>query len=502
METVLLLVLALLGTTLWAYSSGRFQRLRPAPTSVAVLPFENVTGDAQQEYFSQGVSDEIRSALARVPGLRVASRTSSYRHGSSGGTIREIADDLGVASVLEGSVQRAVDRVRITVSLVDARTDTQLWTQTFDRQLDVEGLFAVEAEVAQSVASALEVELGSAAADLTGRIPASLAAHDLYLLGLYYWNRRTADDLLRAVDFFEEAVARDPNYGLAYAGLANTHVLLPFYAGTPPAQAMPRARAAVERALAMDSTLAEAHAALAFVQTTYEWDWDGAETSFQRALALDPNYATAHEWYGTLLDALGRHDEARVELERAVDLDPLSAISNAVLGNHLLFVGEYDSAVQQLLRTLEIQPDLTLALQFLAETYILAGRSHDALPTLGRLSEITGSDPDGWVPVIRAIDSPDARADGVLALDQMAASGTLSHYNRAKYYALVGADQEALTALEQALEDKDFLMFYSGADPAFDRLAAHPRFGAILASLGLPQPSSAGETARSSLPPN
>lgn len=497
LETVLLVALALVGAALWAYRGRRPRGPAAggdaAPTSVAVLPFVNVTGDPDQEYFSQGVSDEIRTALARVPGLQIASRTSTFRSAEGGKDVREIARELDVASILEGSVQRAQDRVHVSVSLVDARSDRQLWTQTFDRQLDMESLFQVEAEIATSVATALQVKLDALAGHLTGPVPTSVAAHDLYLLGLYHWNRRTGDELLQAAEFFREAATRDPDYALAQAGLANTYVLLPLYAHVPAAEAMPRARAAAEAALALDSTLAEARAALAFVRTTYDWDWQGAEADFVQALSLNPRYATAHEWYGVLLDARGRFDEALTQHERAQSLDPLSVIINAVLGYHLVFVGAYDRAVTQLLHTLQLQTDLPLALQFLAETYLLSGRNLDAQEALTRMAEATNTDPDAWVRVIRGTTSPDARPDALAAVRTLAAEGSIEAYNQAQYYAFLGADDEALGALERGLQSRDFLMFFVDVDPAFDSLHDRPRFRAILTTMGLAAPS-AGES--------
>lgn len=489
LESVLLVALALVGIGLWTYRS----RKTPPPTesggapltSLAVLPFENVTGDPEQEFFSQGVSDEIRTALGRIPGLRVASRTSSFHFAAGTRSIQEIAGELGVDAVLEGSVQRANDRVRVSVSLVDAASDRQLWSEVFDRQLDVETLFQVEEEIAASVAAALQVGLGTGIESLAGPAPVSIAVHDLYLLGLYHWNRRTGDELLRAVDFFLEASARDPSYALAQAGLANTYVLLPLYADVPASEAMSLARAAADRALALDSTLAEAHAALAFVRTAYDWNWSAAGESFARALALDPDYATAHEWYGIYLDALGRFDEARVQHERAHALDPLSAIINEAFANHFIYSGSYEQAVTQLLRTLELQPDLPLALQFLAETYLLAGRPADARQTLARLAEVTGTDPEPWNRVVTGIESRGARPAALAALREMADAGSLSPYRQAQYYALLGADDEALSALEQGLEEKDWLMFLVNVDPAFANLAPAERFRLLLARLGL-----------------
>ncbi|HSR42956.1 MAG TPA: hypothetical protein VLL48_12305, partial [Longimicrobiales bacterium] len=388
--------------------------------------------------------------------------------------------------VLEGSVQRAGERLRVTVRLVDTRTDEHLWSESYERGLEVESLFDVEEEIARSVARALEVELaGAADAVLVNRPAVSLRAHDLYLLGLYHWNRRTGEELRRAAEFFRTAIEREPGYALAMAGLANTHVLMPLYAGVPSAEAMPAARRAAEEALALDGTLAEAHAALAFVKTTHDWDWAGAEEGFLRAIELNPSYATAHEWYGALLDAVGRRDEARAQLERAVALDPLSIILNAVLGAHYTFEGDYPRAVEQLERTLELQGEFPLGLQFLALASLYAGLYDEAGRALLTWAETTGTPVEPWRAIVEGIRSPAGREEGLEAVERLAVRGVLSPYRTAQYASLLGDARRALEALERGVEVKDFLMFWVDADPAFDPLRDEPRFRAILEEMGL-----------------
>jgi len=481
LETVLLLALAVTGVALWTY---RTREVPAQPRSVAVLPFENVTGDPAQEFFSEGISDEIRTALSRLPGLQVASRTSSLGLAGERGSVRQIAQELGVSSLLEGSVQRAEGRVRVTVSLVDARTDTQLWTESYDRVLTLENLFAVQEEIAGSVAEALEVEL--AGDTRLGRsAPASLEVHDLYLLGLYHWNRRTGQELLRAAAFFEQAVAEDPGYALAHAGLAKTQVLLPLYTRIPSATALPTARAAAERAVALDSTLAEAHAARGFVYAVDEWDWEAVDREFGHALSLDPNYATGHQWYAVALDAERRFQEAREQHERALALDPLSVIIHTTLGNHLIFTGDYEAAIRQLDEALALQADLPLALNYMAEAQILAGRLDAVEEVLGRLARAEGQDPALWGRVAAGLRDPQERQDGVDAVAQLASQGALSDVVEARYYAFLGADSRALDALERAWERRDWLLFLVDADPAFDRLDGQSRFDRIVSYMGL-----------------
>ncbi|HSR40764.1 MAG TPA: hypothetical protein VLL48_01295, partial [Longimicrobiales bacterium] len=395
----------------------------------------------------------------------------------------EIAEVLGVGSILEGTVQRADERVRVTVTLVDVATDRQLWSETFDRELNVENLFAVEGEIAREVATALQIELGQTAVSLAGQAPASLEAHDLYLLGLYHWNRRTGDEMLRAAGFFRESAALDPDYALAHAGLANTYVLLPLYAGVSAHEAMPSARAAARRALALDPTLAEAHAALAMVRTVYDFAWEEAETSFRRALELSPSYATGHQWYAVLLDVRGRFGEARTHHERALALDPLSGIINETYGNHLIFTEQYDRARVQLRHTLELLPDLPLALLFLGEVDLLTGAFDDAERTLRRWATVTGHEPEPWSRVVAGMRDPDAMGDAMQALSGLGEAGVLSPYWQAQYHALLEDRDEAVQALRRGMEERDFLMFFVSVDPAFNALRNDEGFRDAMAEM-------------------
>ncbi len=480
LETILLVALVALGVAIWTYRS---RALPGVPESVAVLPFQTVQGEPEQEFFAYGMSDEIRNALSRLPGLQVASRTSSARFVAEDAEVRQVAGELGVHAVLEGTVQRSEGRVRVTVRLVDARTDRLLWARSYDRELSVENLFAVQAEIAAAVAGALEVELDGV--EDPGVRPSSLESHELYLLGLYHWNRRTVDDLRRAREFYQAAVDRDPGYAPAHAGLAKTFVLLPLYARTPADSAMPAARTAAARALELDPRLAEAHAALGLVATTYDWDWEEAEEQFQTALQLEPRYATAREWYGAMLDAQGRFDEARVQHDRAVALDPFSAIIGTVRAHHLLLTGDIEAAVAQFEATLELQPDLALTLQWMADAFILSGRFDEAADALQRRALVLGSDPAPWTRVVAGMSDP-SRRDGALdALAGLGASGDATRVTRAKYLAVLGADDLALDVLQDAVGRREFLTFYSAVDPFLAGIGDADRMASVLEPLGL-----------------
>ena len=310
--------------------------------SIAVLPFDNLSGDPQNAYFSEGVQDEILTRLAKIAELKVISRTSTQRFKSAPEDLRQIAQQLGVANILEGSVQKANDQVRVNVQLINALTDTHLWADTFDRKLT--DIFAVETEIAKTVADMLQAKLtGSEQHVIAARPTENSEAHQLYLKGRFFWNKRTGNDLKKSIDYFEQAIAADPSYALAYAGVADGYVFLPGYNAGAPRDCYPKAMAAAKKALELDDTLAEAHTTLALAIWYYEFDFAQANREFQRAIELNPNYAIAHQQYGNnTLSALGRFDDAIGEGKRAVELDPLSLIINADLGTDYYFARRYD----------------------------------------------------------------------------------------------------------------------------------------------------------------
>src|SRR5213082_26819 len=339
-----------------------FQFVRPRLTSssaatisnksIAVLPFDNLSGDPQNAYFSEGVQDEILTRLAKIAELKVISRTSTQRFKSAPNDLRQIAQQLGVANILEGSVQKANDQVRVNVQLINAVTDAHLWADTYDRKLT--DIFVIESDIAKTIADTLQAKLSRSAEHvLASRPTENPEAHELYLKGRFFWNKRTGENLKKAADYFNQAIAADPNYALAYAGLAGVYVLMPFYSVGAPRDCYPRAKAAAKKALEQEDALAEAHTALAQVHCYYDFDFSQATSEFQRAIELNPNYATAHQWYGnSALVALGRFDEAIAEVKRAIELDPLSLVINTDLGATYYRARRYDEAIEQLHKTL------------------------------------------------------------------------------------------------------------------------------------------------------
>jgi TolB-like protein/Tfp pilus assembly protein PilF len=329
--------------------------------SVAVLPFDNLSRDPDNAYFTEGVEDEILTQLAKVADLKVISRTSTQHFKSAPENLPAIAKQLGVTNILEGSVQKAADQVRVNVQLISAMTGAHLWADTYDRKLT--DIFAVESDIARAIAENLQAKLtGSAEQVLASKPTENPQAHELYLRGRYFWNRRTGENLKKAADYFQQAIGKDPKYALAYSGLADCHVLLPVYPdlGSNPRDELPQALSAARKAVQLDDTLAEAHSSLARALAS-DLQLSAAVSEFNRAIELNPNYATAHQWFGECLQSQGRVEEGLAELKRAQELDPLSLIINSLLGFAFDTAGKSDEAIAQLRKTIEIDPNFWIA---------------------------------------------------------------------------------------------------------------------------------------------
>ena len=322
--------------------------------SIAVLPFDNLSRDPDNAYFAEGVQDEILTRLAKVADLKVISRTSTQHFKSVPENLPQIAKQLNVTNILEGSVQKVKDQVRVNVQLINALTDAHLWAEIYDRKLT--DLFSVESDIAKTIADTLQAKLtGSESTAMSNKPTTNPEAYELYLKGRFFWNKRTGQDLKTACDYFQQAIAIDPNYATAYAGLAESYILIPLFDAGSPQHYFPKAKAAAERAIELQETSAEAHTALALLFCFSDVDFSQSEKEFKRAIELNPNYATAHHWYGNaLLVALGRFNEAISENKRAVELDPLSLIINADLGSTFMLARQYDQAIAQLQRTLTL----------------------------------------------------------------------------------------------------------------------------------------------------
>jgi serine/threonine protein kinase/tetratricopeptide (TPR) repeat protein len=462
---------------------------RASGPSVAVLPLTNLSPDRENEYFSDGMTEELITALSRIDGLRVAARTSAFAFKGTRADIREIGTKLRVGTVLEGSVRRAGKRLRVSAQLINVADGYHIWSEEYNRELG--DVFAVQDELARAIVGALRVRLelpDRPAAVLVKAATADLEAHDLYLQGRFFWNQRTYESLRTAVRYFERAIARDSAYAEAYAALAEAYVLFPNYIVSAPGEAYPKAKAAAVRALALDSTLGHAHATLGQVRAYYEWDWRDAEEEFQRAIRFDPSYATAHSQYGEYLSSLGRHQEALAEADRAVTLDPLSRIISADKGADLIRSRRYDEAMVQLRATLEADPDFPPAHNYLGWAYLAKGMPAEAVAELETTVRLTGRRTGiGRLAWAYALSGQRDRALEIIReLTQRSRREYVAPFQLAVAYAGLGDKDRALAWLERGATMRDPAGILSLlADPLLDPLRSDARFTRLLTRMGL-----------------
>ena len=450
--------------------------------SIAVLPFDNLSGDPQNAYFSEGVQDEILTRLAKIGALKVISRTSTQRFKSAPNDLRQIAQQLGVANILEGSVQKANDQVRVNVQLINALSDAHLWADTYDRKLT--DIFAVETEIAKAIADALQAKLtGSEQHVIAARPTENAEAHQLYLKGRFFWNKRTGKDLRKSIDYFQQAIAADPVYALAYAGVADAYVFLPGYTAGAPRDYYPKAKAAAKKALELDDTLAEAHTTLALAIWYYDFDFSQANREFQRAIELNPNYAIAHQQYGNnTLSALGRFDDAIAEGKRAVELDPLSLVINADLGVNYYYARRYDEATAQLRKTLELDPGYYFAYLNLGQALETKGARDAAIVQYRKAGELD-DDPSVLALLAHAYGMSGNKMEAEKILDQLKTLSKdryVSAYNFAVAYLGMGDKQRAINWLEQSYQARAGAdVGWIRVDSLLDPLRGDPRFEAL-----------------------
>jgi TolB-like protein/Tfp pilus assembly protein PilF len=457
--------------------------------SIAVLPFANLSRDPDNEYFAAGIQDEIITRLAQVADLKVISCTSTQRFKGSH-DLSQVARELGVAHVLEGSIQKSGDQVHVNVQLINAVTDVHLWADIYDRKLT--DIFAVESEIAKTIAETLRVKLtGAQARAITARPTDNNAAHELYLKGRYFWFKRTADDLKKAAAYFQQAIDADPNYALAYVGLADAFVLVPAYGGASPLECYPKAKVAARRAIELDDNLAEAHASYGKVLWNQDFDFAQSLAEFERALKLNPNYATAHHWYGNSpLASLGRFDQAIAEVKRAVELDPLSLIYNTDLGVTLILARRYDEAIEQLRRVLELDPNFYYAHYNLGLALELKGDLSAAIAEYTRARELS-NDPSVMAMLGHAYAVDGRKTDALQMLDELGEAAK-HRYVLNPAFALVelglGHKEKALDWLEKAYDAHEArFIAYIKVDPFLDPLRGDPRFEALVEKVFRPK---------------
>ena len=451
--------------------------------SIAVLPFENLSRDPDNAYFTEGVQEEILTRLAKVAGLRVIARTSTQRYKSAPENLSQIAKELGVAHILEGSVQKAAEEVRVSVQLINASTQAHLWAETYDRKLT--DIFAVESEIAKTIADTLQVKLSDPEQHaIRARPTENTEAYQLYLRGRYFWNKRTGADLKKAIDYFNQAIGKDPNYALAYAGLADAYVLLSGFGAASPKDSLPQAKAAAQKALELDNTLGEAHASLAQALFAYDFNFAEANREFRRAIELSPNYATAHQWYGQSgLAPLGQFENAIAEMKRALELDPLSVIINADLGSVLCSARRYDAAIEQLRKTVEMDPRFYYARWNLGVALEVKGLVEQAVVEYGKAIALD-DDPlsSGLLAHLYAkIGQKDKALQIQERLREVSKQRYVSPYIFAIIHLGLGEKEQAIDFLEKTYQDRDgYNVAYIKVDPFFDPLRGDPRFEAFV----------------------
>ena len=477
---------------------GRYSAINGAPRqseatpgisqkSIAVLPFENLSRDPDNAYFTEGVEDEILTRLAKVADLKVISRTSTSHFKSAPENLPEIAKQLGVAHILEGSVQKASDQVRVNVQLINAMTDAHLWAETYDRKLT--DIFAVESDIAKSIAEMLQARLSGSEKNSIAKTPTvNPEAYELYLRGKFFAEKRTGANLHKSIEYYDQAIAKDPNYPLAYVGLADSHLLLTAYGAISTKQAASPARAALKKALELDDSLAQAHASSGLL-ATLELDLNRAITELERAIQLNPNYATAHHWIALPLTAIGQSDRGIVEGKRAVELDPLSLIINADLGWVYFNSRRFDEAEAQARKTLEMDPRFYVAHYYLGEALQFKGKLADAIVEFQKSVELN-NDPYSLAMLGQAYARQGKmdEARKVLArLREQAKSQYVSPYAFAVVLTALGDKARAIDELEHGYEDSGFYISLIKVDPLFDDLRGDPRFEALVRKVVAPK---------------
>jgi len=461
-----------------------------APTgirSLAVLPLENLSADASQNYFADGMTDELITDLAQISALRVISRTSVMVYKGARKPLPQIARELNVDAVVEGTVLRSGDQVRITAQLIEASTDKHLWSQSYEGEL--RDSLALQNTVARAIAEQIRINLTpQEQAALKNVKVVNPQAYESYLKGRYFWNKRTSDGLKVALAYFNQAIEEDPKYAQAYSGLADTYALLGDwqYAVMTPKEAFPKAKAAAIKALELDNALGEAHNSLAFVLDGFDWDFDSAGKEFRQAIQLNPGYATAHHWYAWHLSLLGRSDEAIAEMRKAENLDPLSLIINADLAELLVLAHSYDESIHQSRKTIEMDPNFALAHNQLAQAYLQKHMYDEAVAELQKAVQLSESSPTCIANLARAYVVSGKRSEALELLNELKKRSNPDYSNAseiAMVYASLGDTDQAMNWLEKGYEER----FNPGVllRPGFDPLRSDSRFQNLVHRIGL-----------------
>ena len=485
-----LIVLAGLGVYVVRQRLARPEKARAGKIMLVVLPFDNLSGDPEQEYFSDGMTEEMTAQLGQLSPqqLGVIGRASAMTYKGRKKTIDEIGKELRVQYVLEGSVRRQGDRVRVTAQLIEVGNQTHVWAQSYDR--DVGSILWLQADVARAVAHEIQIKLTpQAQTSLASQRPVNPEAYRLYLIGRFLWNKRTEEGLKNAIDHFQRALEIDPGYGLAYAGLADSYLMLDDWGFLPPKEAIPRGKAAAQKALEIDESLAEAHASLALACFEYDWDWPACEREYRRAIELNPNYATAHQWYFAYLFAMGRHAEAMREIQRAQQLDPLSPIISGAVADQHFYARHYEEAIRRFRNTISLFPEFAPAYQALGAACVVNGTYQEAIVAYQKLRSLSGASAAEVAALGQAYAKGGIRGYYLWELRRLREESK-HRYVRAWTFALLlaglGEKDQALSYLEKAYEDRDYLLTTLQDEPRFDPLRSDPRFQDLLRRMNFP----------------
>ena len=480
----IVLVAGIIG--LVAYLHGRNATV--AIKSIAVMPFANEGGNAEAEYLSDGMTETLISNLSQLSNLSVKARSSVFRYKGQETSPQTIGRELNVQAILNGRVAQRGDQLTLTLELVDAQTENVIWSEQYNRtQAD---LVALQSEIARDVSAKLKTRLsGADQQKLMKSYTVNPEAYQLYLKGRFYWNKRTGESLKKSIEYFNQAIEKDPNYALAYAGMADAYSLIPGYSAGPPQEYLPKAKAAAMKALEIDNTLAEAHTALA--NALYDYDWNFAESNreFQRAIELNPNYPTAHHWYGENLAVLGRFDEGIAQLKLAQELDPLSLIINADLGEVYTYARQYDNAIEQLRKTIEMDQGFYYAHWRLGLVYEMKGSNQEAIAEYRKARQL---DDDPFVLALlgHAYAVSGERAEALKTVEQLkeiSQQRYVSAYSFSVLYGGLGEKDQAFQWLEKAYQDRADDLRQLKVDPLLDNLRSDPRFTDLVRRVGLPQ---------------
>jgi eukaryotic-like serine/threonine-protein kinase len=456
--------------------------------SIAVLPLENLSGDPAQEYFSDGMTDALITELQKIKSLRVISRTSVRQYKGTIKTLPEIARELNVKAVVEGSVLRDTDNVRINVQLLQASPEKHLWANAFDRKM--KNVLALQSEVARSIAQEIRVTVTpQEQTRLASGRPINTEAYQLYLQGRYHFAQRTLAAFNKSIQLFQQVLEKDPDNALAYAGLAESYGILPFYGGALPKDAFPKAKAAALKALELDNSLAEAHTALGFVLLYWDWDWPAAEKELLQAIDLKQSYVVAHHWYAEYLSAMGRHEQAVAEIKLAQELDPLSPLMLAIGGEVCNYAGRYDEAIEQCRKALELDPNFGLAYGNLSGAYRRKGMYKESITEAEKSVGLYGSTFDSLILQVRVYAVAGARAKALAILNQAAQRSNRPEFDTwemAIVCAFLGETNRALDWLETAYDQRDPYMVFLIVEHDLDALHSERRFQDLVRRMNLP----------------